>query len=109
MRQRKEKDIWHGLYDFYLVESTRTRQIEIMMKEDALLKKLEVHQASKTFVQALTHQKLHVRFIELKSIAKTPINSDLKKQGYEWFTTQQATQLPKPMLVARYLKESRRT
>ena len=42
MRKRLEKDIWHGLFDFYLMETSKPKRIDKLVAENISLKKLEV-------------------------------------------------------------------
>ncbi|MBS1559477.1 MAG: A/G-specific adenine glycosylase [Bacteroidetes bacterium] len=106
MRSRKEKDIWRGLYDFYLIETTRPANPMSLIKNDTLLKKLTLLQAGKGAEQVLSHQKLKVRFIEMQPSFPLKINSDLKKNGLRWFTINETKSLPKPVLINRYLSKN---
>lgn len=103
MRQRNGKDIWKGLYDFYLIETPRSRKPEVLLKEDQLLSKSTVISESKVVTHILSHQKLKVKFIDIK---KTLSKSDeilIKNLGLEKFTSKEIASLPKPILISRFI------
>ena len=70
MQKREGKDIWHGLYDFYLVETLRSRKPERLWEEDKFLKsisgKIQFDKISTLYKHVLSHQKLLARFIPVK-------------------------------------------
>jgi A/G-specific adenine glycosylase len=101
MKQRESKDIWQGLYDFYLVEMKRNSKTEVLIKEDKLLKGSTKISESKIHKHILSHQKLMVRFIEME----LPSSKIPPSLGLKWFTKKQAMALPKPILIANYLIE----
>ena len=61
MKKREEKDIWHGLYDFHLVERNRPIKIEKLLEEvDKQFKKSVYNRSSwkfrRSYKHILTHQ-----------------------------------------------------
>jgi A/G-specific adenine glycosylase len=103
MKKREGKDIWQGLYDFYLVETKRNSKTEVLLKENKLLKGSTKISESKIYKHILSHQKLMVRFIELE-LPSSKISSSL---GLKWFTKKQVAALPKPILIAKYLTKDK--
>jgi A/G-specific adenine glycosylase len=101
MKKREGKDIWQGLYDFYLIETKRNSKTEALIKEDILLKGSTKISESKIHKHILSHQKLMVRLVEME-LPSTKIPTSL---GLKWFTEKQVVALPKPILVAKYLIE----
>jgi A/G-specific adenine glycosylase len=101
MKKREGKDIWQGLYDFYLIETKRNQKVEGLMNHDKLLKDSTKISESKIYKHILSHQKLLVRFIEME----LPSNKIPPSFGLKWFTEKQVTTLPKPILIANYLIE----
>ena len=106
MRERTTKDIWKGLYDFYLIESTS----EMASPDDfedspflhALLGKGQIREIPKTYVHLLTHQRLNVRFWWLT----LPLGMDVELiPGLQFFEKHEIEALPKPILVDTVLKE----
>jgi len=107
MKKREEKDIWHGLYDFYLVEKKRSYNPIKILEEDALLKKLAVHdppegsiQVSDIYKHVLSHQIIFSRFIQITTSTKTVNGSGLKL-----FSLKKISHLPKPVLISRFLTD----
>ncbi len=71
MKKREGKDIWHGLYDFHLVERNRPVKIEKLLEEIAQFKrsiydrsKLEI---SHRYKHILTHQIILAKFVFIKT------------------------------------------
>lgn len=104
MKPRTAKDIWHGLYDFYLVEKSRPAKVKDLLSGDSLLANGEAIHESKTFTHLLSHQKLKVKFVELALSASKARDQKIKKCQLVGFTKKEITELPKPILIDRYLK-----
>jgi A/G-specific adenine glycosylase len=110
MKRREKGDIWKGLYDFYLVESNEPRGLNQL--EDALAALLQRHKLLPTGKSAmhkhlLTHQQLHVHFFHVQVTAQfiqeaVPL---LEQAGISAFTIKRTMELPKPILVANFLRE----
>jgi A/G-specific adenine glycosylase len=100
MKQREGKDIWQGLYDFYLIETRRNQKVEVLMNDNKLLKGSTKISESQIYRHILSHQKLMVRFVEVKWRS-----SKLPSVKLKWFTKKQVAALPKPILIANYLIE----
>jgi A/G-specific adenine glycosylase len=105
MSKRGAKDIWEGLYDFYLVENQDSLlQIEAT-DNDFLLDILPVStikNTSEIYKHVLTHQTIEVRFWHIV------INEDKGIQiplDYEFYTWSEVENLPKPILIEKYLKK----
>jgi len=67
IRQRTENDIWKQLYEFPLIESDCPFGKDIQQNIFNLLEKNEfkITHRSEVFKQLLTHQKLHINFVEV--------------------------------------------
>ena len=102
MKKREGKDIWQGLYDFYLIEKKRNQKLERIIREDELLASATIGKKSKIYKHILSHQKLIVRFVELQ----LPSTKRIIIPALKWFTNRQIAALPKPILIANYLKEA---
>jgi A/G-specific adenine glycosylase len=99
MKKREAKDIWQGLYDFYLIETKRNKKVSELLKTDLILKGSTKTNESKIYKHVLSHQKLVVRFVEIE-LQKI---QTLKPSKLKWFTDREITALPKPILIANYL------
>jgi A/G-specific adenine glycosylase len=69
IKKRVGKDIWSGLFEFYLVEQQpfNSKAFDKLMVAQFGKKTKEIY---KPVVQKLTHQKLHIRFYEITSSQK---------------------------------------
>ncbi len=124
LKKRFDNDIWSGLYDFYLVETTPSPSLEsrgVMSHsleggvrggfdennylEDAFLKDnlsfFSIKKPSKTYKHILTHQKIKVRFFEVKV---NKINDKIDDM-LVFYDLEEIKNLPKPILIANYLEE----
>lgn len=93
VRKRTEKDIWQGLFEFYLVESDKKTTFEELMEEDDFLSM--IGKASTPLkspaLHILSHQKIHSQawHVQLSDnfISEFPLNyewmqpKDFEKQG----------------------------
>jgi A/G-specific adenine glycosylase len=104
MKKRSPKDIWEGLYDFHLVEKNKPSKIENLVIEDDALKFSVKHaerlKISNSYKHVLSHQIIHATFILMKSA-----KSDRKKKDFKYFTIKQIADLPKPVLISRYMSD----
>jgi len=106
MRQRNGNDIWKGLYDFYLIETSKDKKPQSLIQKDDFLIKSQLIRESKTFTHVLSHQKLKVRFIELEKPASKRGEQAAKKLGLKSFTGKAISKLPKPILIDRFLQSN---
>jgi len=106
LHQRKEKDIWKGLYEPYLVETDQQSNWEMI--SDPLLDSLhkdsvEIVEVEESLVHMLSHRKLITQFIHLNLSDRWDINGLLDKYNLTLHDSAEADRLPKPVLVANYL------
>lgn len=84
LRQRVEKDIWHSLYEFPLIETKKETPLKAILQiahENKWVGKndFEVTSVSAEIKQQLTHQLIRARFIEIRASKKT--SKELKWVG----------------------------
>ncbi|ODS82544.1 MAG: A/G-specific adenine glycosylase [Cytophagaceae bacterium SCN 52-12] len=98
MKERKDKDIWRGLYDFYSVEAESVGDWSGFLPEE--LSGLRPELSSGPFKHILTHQRLSISYwvSELPELRKLP-------EELQWYTPEQIKDLPKPLPVNIYLKD----
>lgn len=104
MKKREGKDIWHGLFDFMLIERDKPVKAERLLAEDqykAWFQKIDGITVSKMYKHILTHQTIHCRFIRL--IAKSSFS--FRDKGLSFYSPSEIAELPKPALISRYLTE----
>lgn len=104
IERRGTGDIWQGLYQFPLIETTSQTNIDkLMQMEDwrRLLPKELVKEVtvSKAFVHQLTHQRLHARFIKVKLTKST----NKLTMHFEKISRAQLTDIAIPRLIEKYL------
>jgi len=106
LQQRKEKDIWHNLYEFPLIETSKKVQ------ESKLLSSSEwknifnsgeaiVHKISPEKKHVLSHQVLHAKFIEL---SLRP-GKFISPQNWKKVNKKNVKNYAVPRLIDRYLEE----
>jgi A/G-specific adenine glycosylase len=103
-RQRTEKDIWQGLYEFPLVETPQRSDIEEIrhpvldqLKEFNVIFTIE----DKIRRHVLSHQVLNVTFVVIEIDGKA--KKGLKTGDYKWYDQTAVDALPKPVLIVNYL------
>lgn len=112
VKQRKQKDIWSGLFDFYLIEKNKFYTFELLqdsiqdvLASEGINGKDFVTNTSKTYTHILTHQKLEICFYRLifkeehflEKLKNSLSMSAVDKDGLD--------KIPKPILIDNYLKE----
>lgn len=104
MHQRPEGDIWTGLNDFYLIENEEKLSELDEINDDFLqetLSKSIIKGHSENIKHILTHQRIEARFWHIV------LNEDvILPVGYEFHSLDEVENLPKPILIEKYLKSS---
>lgn len=105
MHERTHKDVWSGMYDFYLKEFSENKDmLEDIISTDTflneLLKNSVIKRESIVYVHVLTHQKIQTKFwhIEISPDFVVNLPSDLL-----WYSLNEVDDLPKSTLVNNYL------
>ena len=96
LRKRGEKDIWQGLYEFYLFEGDTLRMDKDWGDEV---------EYSPGFKHVLTHQKIEASFYLIRLSNRSIFEKQLNKYGLTAFTHAQMLILPKPKLLLNYLEQ----
>jgi len=106
MKERRAKDIWTGLYDFYLREAEQLVTLDDLAayaEVGDLLRSALVEGESDIFTHVLTHQRIQVRFWKLR-LPDDVLPSYLSPQDF--FSLDEIMHLPKPILIDNYLNRS---
>jgi A/G-specific adenine glycosylase len=105
VKRRTEKDIWRGLYAFHLTELSAEVKPEKLahqvIKQVFHYPKTTLIKISESYTQQLTHQTVHVNFIQLQLTKKIII-----EDGYEWITLDKIKDLGFPRVIADYINGS---
>ena len=110
LRERREKDIWQGLYDFALAETTVPELLpeELLRHLNALGASLDTNQAaepSATYRHVLSHQKLEARFHPMTLVEPLPATT-LRDLGLRAYSADEIEALPKPKLIDNYCNQN---
>jgi len=96
MRKRDKKDIWQGLYDFECIEMPRLAQArKVLRQQFPELENEEVLFVSEPVKHVLTHQLLTIWFCHIQPKKKWPGT---------YYSSAQVQQMPKPIVITRYLE-----
>jgi A/G-specific adenine glycosylase len=105
MHARNGKDIWTGLYDFYLVENSKPSNPEKAFEEISFLKslksKITAIECSKTYKHVLSHQTIFARFT-LVILTHKP---SALPENMRFYSINKVSELPKPVLISRFLQD----
>lgn len=109
MKQRSGKDIWTGLYDFYLIEGKEGKTLEDITQDMLFSRLLSEDKASvevsRLYKHQLTHQQLFVRFYTINIAGQGLAGSLIEEQCLNPYTVEELHQLPKPILIDNFLRE----
>ncbi len=101
MKKRNGNDIWKGLYDFLEVETKRSKSYEKILA-DPDVKKILARKSpsllSRQYKHVLSHQNIHAKFIVVEDSSIIP-----KDSGLRFYSKNQVINLPKPILIHRFL------
>lgn len=100
MSQRRENDIWNGLYEFLLVEKD-TFDIESIINP----KEVQEIDVSEAYKHVLTHQRITAHFYLVKLKEQGSFIEILNNFNLSPFTQEQILNLPKPKLLVNYLEQ----
>jgi A/G-specific adenine glycosylase len=103
MKRRSEKDIWHGLYDFHLIESKSRRKTETMVKASEWFQPGTRIAVSRSVRHLLTHQELFVAFAEIEIKTSQEFDRLARELGLQSYSYKHIESLPKPILIHQYL------
>ena len=104
MKKRQEKDIWQGLFDFFLIERTRPVKPERLIEEKEHQKwfaDTNGIRISRNYKHVLTHQTIHCRFLHIEAAP----SFSAAAEGMAFYSPDEIARLPKPALISRFLEE----
>jgi A/G-specific adenine glycosylase len=103
--ERKHKDIWQGLFEFYVLEAGKKMLwnetgTQLFLKEQLGIPSIKILHRSLEIKQTLTHQIITAQFIRV-DLSKKPSSITSGK----WQKIGQLKKLPFPKLINQYLSE----
>lgn len=106
MKKRDKKDIWNGLFDFFLIEKNKPASIKDIMKQwnqqngtDTGIGEVGV---SNTYKHVLSHQIIITKFI---LINRALLNGAFTNEPMQSYSSKKVSELPKPVLISRFLND----
>jgi A/G-specific adenine glycosylase len=101
VRRRNQGDIWEGLYEFPLIETSKDLDEKSILNSNEFQiliggKNFEIIKISPQFKHQLTHQTIYCRFIELKVKNFT---NETDFENVKWTALEK---YPKPILIQRF-------
>lgn len=106
LHKRSKGDIWTGLYEFYLLEKEVLVPLPELAKTDhALTDHLTVITVSRDYKHLLTHQTIFSRFTVVEIREKRALDLIVRKYDLQPFTLEQIRDLPKPVLIIKFLDD----
>lgn len=103
MNKRSGADIWQSLYDFYLVEGPQKITSAWFQKHHPglapLVAQVKQPEATRWYRHDLSHQKIFARFLVVNGVPD-------KKLRLRKFSLKTVENLPKPVLISRFLKNA---
>jgi A/G-specific adenine glycosylase len=104
MKERTEKDIWRGLFDFFMLEESKPIKINNLVDRFNSINCLQLQAddfaMSDNYKHILSHQIINARFVFLKIKS-----NNFVKEPFAFYTTKKMEDLPKPVLITRFLSD----
>lgn len=109
VRERTEKGIWQGLYEFPLAETEKKIGSQKLLsgkfwEEKTGLKKITAEHTSVELIHKLSHQNLHITLTVAKSSAP-----NLSDSMFQFLSPEKVSQLPFPIVLRKFWDEFKRT
>ncbi len=109
LNKRISKDIWKGLFDFPLEEENNHMEPNRIVKKNFPHLSLKIPQSSihtsREYRHVLSHQIILARFLLIDWPVKKELPSSPLFRKTRWFSLRQIGNLPKPVLITRYLDD----
>ncbi|WP_420576641.1 A/G-specific adenine glycosylase [Ekhidna sp.] len=104
LNERVGKDVWSGLFDFYLIEGVASEELVMsLIKENWGIDEATLDDVSEPFIHILSHQKIHATFYTM-SISAMDVKRLGEKSSLRAYSTEEMLNLPKPKLIVNYLQ-----
>ncbi len=108
MKERTDKDIWQGLFDFLLLEQDTSHEpmasLEQHLPGADFMSKASVSEPSPVYRHQLSHQHIYARFTEIELLHEPQVHAWKEAFKLQQFEVEEVQKLPKPILIDNYLK-----
>lgn len=109
LRQRRQNDIWQGLYDFYLIEDVKPLDMNQIVHAKkpgwATYQNLNLQHLSNEYKHILTHQRIFARFFHVLPVNGFSLDLLEEPDNFGFYSIDEINDLPKPILIDNYLNE----
>ena len=105
MKERGPKDIWQGLYDFQLEESSAPLDEEDVLMPVSEANTFTIQGYSAEVKHVLTHQRIFTRFIRVQVNELGKFEALASNKQLRPYRIDEVHELPKPILIQNYLKQ----
>ncbi len=104
LNERVDKDVWSGLFDFFLLEgSLPTEEVLGNVTDRFGLKHSVIEEVSEPMKHILSHQKIYASFY-LLTISGEDQNNVIQNSALKSYSVEEMLNLPKPKLIVNYLQ-----
>lgn len=104
MKKREDKDIWQGLFDFFLLEKASPTRIDRIIDQMNSITQVKIPansvKISPLYKHTLSHQIIYSKFI---MVQENPEN--MLKEPFAFYSVKKISSLPKPVLISRFLAD----
>ncbi|MCK5210957.1 MAG: NUDIX domain-containing protein, partial [Cyclobacteriaceae bacterium] len=107
LRKREERDIWNGLFEFFLIETKTDMSFDQLQLPDKMIlypQEWKILEESKTYKHLLSHQTIMCRFYKIHMSKEFEFDSK-EWEEYKLYSKEEIDSLPKSILIDRYFGE----
>jgi A/G-specific adenine glycosylase len=107
VRQRASKDIWRGLWEFYLVEMPSFQSVEKEISKDSFLSSVSQQSLITSLVSPPTHLLSHQKIFCQAWFVQVPDHFEFQlDEPFRWIEPQDFTNLAKPVLLLNLITDN---
>ncbi|MEM6830876.1 MAG: A/G-specific adenine glycosylase [Bacteroidota bacterium] len=104
LKERKEKDIWYGLYDFLLLEGDYADENVLQHISERVTEDFVFEEKSARTKHILSHQRIYAVFYRIE-VSDGSLENIRRKTDASVYSKQEILNLPKPKLIVNYLSQ----
>ena len=104
LRRRSEKDIWRGLYDFFLIENAKEEEDILNFIQNELTGNFLLEEVIGPIKHTLSHQHINATFYKI-SVPLNILSQIGKKLNMTIYSMQEMLSLPKSKLIVNYIRD----
>ncbi|WP_339694864.1 A/G-specific adenine glycosylase [uncultured Roseivirga sp.] len=107
LKERGKGDVWQGLFDFYLIEENKQIGLDevISALQKMGLTDSIIGEESKLYEHVLTHQRIFANFVKIELGNEDEARLKSNHLEIEKYSLEHINNLPKPVLISKYLED----